>query len=333
MFMKKAPEPGEPVHPMMEGLQQLKFDPLDNSPEELAEKYKEDGNYWLKLKKFRIAIFNYTEGLLQKPDNEELMANLYNNRSASHFFLKNFRSSFEDAKRALKYKNDYPKVKLRLLKCLIEIRRYEEACKVVQEYLSEDPTNIQLIEFQKLAITKKTEKLRDERKVQMQEKKKRQEFQALVHALLQRRVKFAGVKDLSSDLTEENIKPVVAPLECHPVSIDKNGTVHWPVMFCYPEYSVSDFQQCLNEMETLDECLENMFTADDEQAHNYQSSSQVAVYFENRSKGEIHPVDMKMAVKDVVSNKDFFIYDGYLLFYVLPKNSKAENEFINQKRK
>lgn len=331
--MKKAPEPGDDVHPMMEGLQQLKFDPADNSPEDLAEKYKEDGNYWLKLKKYRIAIFNYTEGLLQKPENQELRANLHNNRSAAHFFIKNFRSSSEDAKFALKYKSDYPKVKLRLLRCLIEMKRYEEACKVVQEYLSEDPTNIQLIEFQKLAITKKTEKMRNERKVQMHEKKKRQEFQSLVQALLQRRVKFEGVKDLSADLTPENIRPVVAPLEHHPVSIDQKGTVHWPVMFCYPEHSVSDFQQYLSESETLEECLDNMFTADEEQSHSYKSSRDVSVYFENRSKGEIHQIDLKKTVGDIVSDKQFYVYDGYLLFYVLPKNSKAENDFINQKKR
>lgn len=93
--MKKAPEPGEEVHPMLEGLQQLKFDPENNTPFELAEKYKEDGNYWLKHKKYRIAIVNYTEGILQQHENNEMKANLYNNRSAAHFFLQNYRSSGE----------------------------------------------------------------------------------------------------------------------------------------------------------------------------------------------------------------------------------------------
>lgn len=32
-FMKKAPEPGAEVHPLYEGLQQLKYDPNENTPE------------------------------------------------------------------------------------------------------------------------------------------------------------------------------------------------------------------------------------------------------------------------------------------------------------
>lgn len=32
-FMKKAPEPGDELHPLYEGLQQLKYDPNENTPE------------------------------------------------------------------------------------------------------------------------------------------------------------------------------------------------------------------------------------------------------------------------------------------------------------
>lgn len=31
--MKKAPEPGSELHPLYEGLQQLKYDPNENTPE------------------------------------------------------------------------------------------------------------------------------------------------------------------------------------------------------------------------------------------------------------------------------------------------------------
>lgn len=32
-FMKNAPEPGDELHPLYEGLQQLKYDPNENTPE------------------------------------------------------------------------------------------------------------------------------------------------------------------------------------------------------------------------------------------------------------------------------------------------------------
>lgn len=333
--MKKAPEPGDDVHPMLEGLQQLKFDPEDNTPEELAEKYKEDGNYWLKHKKYRIAVMNYTEGLQQKLDNQELIANLYNNRSAAHFFLQNYRSAISDARLALQHKTDYTKAKLRILKCLMELKKYEEACKNVQEFLAEDPTNKDFIDIQKLAIEKKTEKLRDERKIQMSEKKKRQDFQTLVQALIQRKVKFEEIrnKDLSSDLTPEILKPKVEPLEYHPISLDKHGTVNYPAIFCYPEYQLTDLQQQLNEMNTIHEVLEDMFAPDEDGAQKYSSPDNLNVYYENRLKGKIFKLDPQKTIRGILSEPDFWIYNGYLTFYVIPSESQVEKEFISQTRK
>lgn len=90
-FMKEPPKPGDDLHPMLEGIQQLKYDPLENTLEDLATTYKKDGNYDLKNKKYRMAIYSYTEGLNQKCPNDELNATLHNNRSAAHFFLKNYR--------------------------------------------------------------------------------------------------------------------------------------------------------------------------------------------------------------------------------------------------
>lgn len=90
-FMKKAPEPGDEVHPLLEGIQKLKYDPEENTKEELANSYKEDGNFYMKHKKFRMAILGYTEGIKQKCDNALLNAQLYNNRSAANYFLKNYR--------------------------------------------------------------------------------------------------------------------------------------------------------------------------------------------------------------------------------------------------
>lgn len=124
---------------------------------------------------------------------------------------------------ALQHKRDHPKAKIRILRSLIELKKYEEACKDVQEFLAEDPTNKDLINFQKPAITKKTEKLRDERKVQMSEKKKRQDFQTLVQVLIQRKAKF---EIYNKDLTPEILKPKVEPLEYHPILLDKHLLNH-----------------------------------------------------------------------------------------------------------
>lgn len=333
--MKRAPEPGEDIHPMLEGLQQLKFDPEDNSPEELADKYKEDGNYWLKHKKYRIAMMNYTEGINQKPENQEMLANLYNNRSAAQFFLQNYRSSIADARSAIGIKSDYTKAKLRILKCLMELKKYEDACEEAQVLLTEDPTNKDFIDLQKAAIDKKTQKLRDERKAQMQEKKKRQEFQTLVQVLTQRKVKFEELRkgNLSAALTPEILQPKVEPLEFHPIKLDKHGFVYYPAIFCYPEFQLTDLQQQMHEMMTIRECLEDMFSSDEAGTPKYTSPDNLNVYYENRVKAKLIKVDQPMTVKDIVAQSDFWIYNGYVTFYVVPSGSPAEHEFLNQPRK
>lgn len=58
---------------------------------ELANNYKEDGNFNYKYKKYRLAIIAYTEGIKTKCKDEELMAQLYNNRAAANFMLQNYR--------------------------------------------------------------------------------------------------------------------------------------------------------------------------------------------------------------------------------------------------
>lgn len=58
---------------------------------ELAATYKEDGNFNFKCKKYRVAVISYTEGLRQKCKDDALNSQLYNNRAAAHFFLKNYR--------------------------------------------------------------------------------------------------------------------------------------------------------------------------------------------------------------------------------------------------
>jgi hypothetical protein len=57
----------------------------------LAATYKEDGNYNFKIKKYRLAIMSYTEGLKQRCGDPLLESELHNNRAAAHFFLKNYR--------------------------------------------------------------------------------------------------------------------------------------------------------------------------------------------------------------------------------------------------
>lgn len=90
-FMKNAPSLNEELHPLVKGLQDLKYDPNENTPLELATKYKNDGDFYMKVKNFRMAVLCYSEAFKSKCDDTDLLAAIYNNRSAAHYFLKNYR--------------------------------------------------------------------------------------------------------------------------------------------------------------------------------------------------------------------------------------------------
>lgn len=137
-FMKQAPKPGDDVHPMFEGLQKLKYDPMENTMEELALNYKEDGNFYMKHKKFRMAVYSFTEGIKTKCENPEVLAVLYNNRSAAHFFIKNYRSSLSDAQRALFYKPIYTKARWRAAVCAHELDKFDLCTQLCEELLEVD---------------------------------------------------------------------------------------------------------------------------------------------------------------------------------------------------
>ena len=62
-FAQKAIMEGKELSPLMQGIQDLKYSPEENTPEELAKSYKEDGNFNFKCKKYKFAVASYTEGL------------------------------------------------------------------------------------------------------------------------------------------------------------------------------------------------------------------------------------------------------------------------------
>jgi tetratricopeptide (TPR) repeat protein len=154
-FMKKAPEPGAALSPLMEGIQALKFDTNENEPIELARNYKDDGNFYVKNKKFRLAVLSYSEAFKQNFDDNELRATLFNNRSASQYFLKNYRSALNDAKKALELKDDYAKARARAAQCAIELKEFDLCMELCDQILQADPFNVTAKDLRVEAVERK----------------------------------------------------------------------------------------------------------------------------------------------------------------------------------
>merc|ERR1719342_1166839 len=125
-FFKKQFEDGEELSPLMQGLQDLKYSADENTPEELAKNYKEDGNFNFKCKKYRFAVASYTEGLKTKCGVTEVETQLLTNRAAAQFHIGNYRSSLNDCGAALVLTPGHLKAVVRGALCHARLGRHRE---------------------------------------------------------------------------------------------------------------------------------------------------------------------------------------------------------------
>jgi hypothetical protein len=138
LFMTKAPEQGEngELPPDVEAIRQLQWDPDINDPREIALKYKDEGNLYFKVSKYKQAVQSYTEGLKQKMDyDKDLMSVLHQNRAAAHFRLKNVRSALTDCILARKFNKNNVKAMLKGVECLIELKMFDDCIKWCEQAL------------------------------------------------------------------------------------------------------------------------------------------------------------------------------------------------------
>lgn len=300
-FMTKFPEAGEEMSPLMEGLQQLKYDPLENTPEELATSYKEEGNFNFKCKKYRHAIINYTEGLKVKCSERDVNAQLYNNRAASNFLLKNYRSCLTDCQIALKLKPDYPKVKLRSAQCLFHIGKFSECIQLCDELLQENAADSTVIQLRTSCVNKQKESLRNERKRAQQEMKDEKDKAKVLQLIKQRNIILANTGK-GDPLSFSQLEPNFPEITLQSVHADSNGRLIWPVLFLYPEYKITDFVQEFHEDVTFESMLEEMFSESpgwDEQGK--YKPGKLSIYYQDKNEKPCQ-VAVTSTLGEVLSN-------------------------------
>ncbi|XP_011310872.1 tetratricopeptide repeat protein 4 [Fopius arisanus] len=302
-FMQKPPEPGDEISPLMEGLQQLKYGEDDNTPEELAANYKEDGNFNYKHRNYRLAILSYTEGIKTKCKDESLRAQLYNNRAASHFMLKNYRSCLNDCKMALKLQTNYPKALSRAAMCCYLTKNFEDCIELCNIYLTEHEFNSELSKILKNATLERKKQQREMRLKEMKEKKEEKEEDTLIEAIKQRGINI----DLSNGHKSYELKdlePQIPQLAQHRVKLDKRQRLIWPVMILYPETMQTDFIQSFHEdtpfMDQLEEIFEVPPPWDIGQRYIVPNLN---VYFEGINKASVHKVDISRTLGTIIKQK------------------------------
>ncbi|XP_034943228.1 DNA polymerase interacting tetratricopeptide repeat-containing, protein of 47 kDa [Chelonus insularis] len=328
-FMKKAPEPGEELSPLIEGLQQLKYGEDENTPEELAANYKEDGNFNYKYKKYRLAILSYTEGIKTKCKDDDLRAQLYNNRAAAHFMLKNYRSSLSDCKRAIKLKPIYPKALARAVQCCYYSKNYDECIELADRYLSEYEPNKEISTLMTNALTERKKKQRDDRMQEKREKVVEEEENKLIQAIINRGIKI----ELSTDkkiFELKDLEPQIPQLAQYRVRFDQANRLVWPVMILYPETMQTDFIQNFYEDTPFMDQLEELFEEPPEwDIGRRYILSNLNVYFEGKNKMSIHKIDVSKTLGTIMKQEEFTVRGGTPSFLVLIASSDTEKRFLD----
>ncbi|XP_047231843.1 tetratricopeptide repeat protein 4 isoform X1 [Girardinichthys multiradiatus] len=348
MFMKTAPEEIDPKqYPELACLQSIIHDE-DRPPEEQAQSLKDEGNAYFKEKNYKNAVVAYTAAL-KKCGDQELNAVLLTNRAASHFHLGNMRSALNDAAAAKKIKPDHLKALIRGAQCCMELRNFSGAIQWCDEGLKAHPTDNKLRELRATADKHKRAAERDARKAKAKEKKLHGEKEALLDAIKERGIKLfqpmnscpegsegegddecpsAGIAQLNLD-TLSSLEVTRAQ-----VFLDEQGTLHWPVLFLYPEHQQTDFISAFCENNSFGDHLSVMFGEelppwDTDRKYHPQN---LQLYFEDEENETLYQVDPNMSLVKILQHKRFFVKAGTPSFMVLAKDSSFWKQFISRRK-
>lgn len=320
---------GEDLPPLVAAMQALKYDPEENSPDELANNYKEDGNHNFKLKKYQWAITAYTEGIKLKSNNLDLNAQLYTNRATAHYYLGNMRSSLKDCKIALKMKPNHMKAIIKSAQCCMRLKEYTESIKYCNMGLAINAEDKVLLGLREDAEREQKVALRDERKNAATTRKKQEQETRLLATLKERNIQVAHDEDRPLNICDlESQHPMAMGSK---VFLDNEGTLHWPVLYFYPEQAETNFIKDVPENTTIADqlltlCGRGSQSPEDPAWKNMLNT--LSVYFDDHKENNIRKVQHSSSLKDILSDPRYII-DGVPAFKIFNEGSEFQKQYID----
>lgn len=97
-----------------------------------------------------------------------------------------FRSALKDSEEALKLKPEYDKALIRAANCCFEMKLYKKCVEFCDQVLDKNKTNTIILELRKKSINEQKLKERNERKRELEEKKKMKDEENLISEILRR---------------------------------------------------------------------------------------------------------------------------------------------------
>jgi len=342
----------DPTNPLVEGLAQIKFDPDHNSPAEIAQHYKEDGVHHFKYKKYNIAIANFTEGLAQNFKDNELRAQLLNNRAAAHYRAANYRQAIRDCEQAVSLKPDYRKAIQRAAESCDRLGCWQELITWADKGLLLDPGDATFRDLRVAAVLEQNKCEKITRRKHQEAKAKLAQLSKLLAAIKEHGVTLETVargkeQEDEGEGEEDGVTAVEREIAAlpdlepeHPtaagsrVQLNKSGELVWPVLLMYPEYQQTDFIQHFNERHSFCEQLEVVFgegspPAPWDRQHAY-TLPRLCLYFE-ASDGLVRlPLDCSL--REALADHRMVVKCGTPAFIICAADTRYQSVFEGKYR-
>lgn len=317
LFMRKAPEDPANLPPLVEAMRQLKYDPEQNDPKELAERYKKDGNENFRLKKYRWAVDNYSAGIRIKADDTELNSTLYGNRAAAHLRLGNMRSALNDSLVSVRLNPGNEKSVVRIGECYLYLKDYATCVQYCRKHVLEHD---RLQEVYKRA--QKELALREE---EAQSKQKAVEAEAQHRSTLMHLVSKDRGIDVRGDLFSS---PHPASSGRH-VELSDEGHLMWPVIFVYPEFSQTDFIEYFDEETTFRQQLDQLFGDEADRpawdhSGKYTPDRLRIAFPRSHAPDHMIPVHLNSTLRHVLASPDYKLTSSTPVFSVVAVNNNKK---------
>ncbi|KAJ1757262.1 HSP70/90 co-chaperone [Coemansia sp. RSA 2167] len=333
LFMTHLPT--DDTNPAVEALKSLIS---EEAPEDMAQKFKTEGNTSFHRKRYDQAVAHYTHALSFDHDNNELKVSLFTNRAAANLELHNYARVLEDCKSALQIKSNTPKALFRAARACIMVGKFDEADECCEWALRLDPESKELRKMQD-----DVKEARRALEVREKEQEKRENARLEKREMVQQAIAIRS--GLTFDLSPDNMKKrdlYAWEVSEHCVELDpESAHLLWPVVFLYPESKESDFVQQFDEATSLYDMLATVLAQpppwDNQQRPAYTVDS-VDTYFLARPLGGMEKDERLVKVKStmrlatILENPKYNILDGIPSFLVLPKSSPFTDQFIEHYR-
>ena len=342
LFMTDVPSDPRDIdnYPLLTALQSVLYD--DQSPEELAEHFRKQGNEAMKFQASRIALQNaltfYTKGLEMECKDDKLNAVLHANRAAVGLKLGEHLKVVDDCRAAVRLD---PKN----LKAWSRGARASEALGLAEQGLAFCRGALRLEGSEDKTLLSEVKRLQR----QLQELHRKQQTAQREMRMEDARVKDAMQASASAvrnalELRGSRLGPALFDLAMyrmanggitpHPklVEGEDDPAIEWPLLLLYDEVNQSDFVASFDERCALEDQLQLMFPEDRCVEWDVQGKyvwNRLAVYLEYYPEGSdetsMFKIDCSAAVKTLLTER---CLPPCLVLHVLVEDSPAQAAFL-----